>query len=294
MTMRRMVTGMRNMVMIPEACRERFLPLDDPELAVLGACGLRNAGRSILAKGYYNGFKRPLDTMVIWSLSGSAHFEHEGGSLAIAAGTLLIRGPGQACHFWPVQTPWRLAWAYCERGLDGSRKMPQGVQLVSYGEGERVWNLLSDLIEECHRPPEEPTTAVYRRRLAEALLVWLERAGAACTRDPIDPERQRLDRLVTALRSEPGRAWQLADMAALLDCSSSSLQRQVRQHFGESPHRLLVHLRMELAARLVRQSDYPLAVIAQQVGYADAFIFSAAFKRYHGQAPSRWRETRPL
>jgi AraC-like DNA-binding protein len=288
-----MITDIRKRVTIPDGCRERFLPLDDPDLAALVDRGVINAGISRLEKGYYNGRPRSDDVMLIWTTGGCGRLETVDGGHDLPAGSLLVCGPGLSYQFWPTITPWRLAWCYCRRGLDGGRAMPRGVWLGPEPDATRVEGLLSELIEDCHRPPGAHAADRYRRRLAEALLVWLERAGLRCGTGGEDPEQARVGRLLAALRADPGRAWTIEAMAALAEASPSTLQRLLRRQLGESPHRLLVHLRMELAARLLRQSEYPLALVAQRVGYADAFVFSTAFRKYHGLAPSRWRAAPP-
>jgi AraC-like DNA-binding protein len=46
---------------------------------------------------------------------------------------------------------------------------------------------------------------------------------------------------------------------------------------------------MEAACRLLTESRHSIEVIADQVGYASAFSFSAAFKRIVGAPPSQFR-----
>jgi AraC-like DNA-binding protein len=46
---------------------------------------------------------------------------------------------------------------------------------------------------------------------------------------------------------------------------------------------------MEEASRLLTESAHSIDVIADQVGYASAFSFSAAFKRVVGMPPSQFR-----
>ncbi|MFD0576593.1 helix-turn-helix domain-containing protein [Dactylosporangium darangshiense] len=58
---------------------------------------------------------------------------------------------------------------------------------------------------------------------------------------------------------------------------------------GRAPLSYLTWWRMTLAARLLRDSDAPLRVVAQRVGYASEFAFAAAFKRRFGIAPGRFR-----
>jgi AraC-like DNA-binding protein len=46
---------------------------------------------------------------------------------------------------------------------------------------------------------------------------------------------------------------------------------------------------MDLAARLLRETNEPLGRISQRVGYASEFAFSRAFSRLRGEAPGRYR-----
>jgi AraC-like DNA-binding protein len=51
----------------------------------------------------------------------------------------------------------------------------------------------------------------------------------------------------------------------------------------------LIGWRLSSAARLLRQSDAPLAAIARKVGYSTEFAFAAAFRRRYSVAPGRYR-----
>jgi AraC-like DNA-binding protein len=47
---------------------------------------------------------------------------------------------------------------------------------------------------------------------------------------------------------------------------------------------------MTLAADLLLDTDATVAAVAHEVGYENAFAFSAAFKRTHGHSPTAWRQ----
>ncbi|MFW5844634.1 MAG: helix-turn-helix transcriptional regulator [Planctomycetota bacterium] len=46
------------------------------------------------------------------------------------------------------------------------------------------------------------------------------------------------------------------------------------------------HLRLELAASLLRDGDLGVAQVAARMGFETAFHFSRAFRRWYGQPPS--------
>jgi AraC-like DNA-binding protein len=58
---------------------------------------------------------------------------------------------------------------------------------------------------------------------------------------------------------------------------------------GRPPLNYLTWWRMTTAARLLRESDAPLATVAREVGYSSEFAFASAFKRRYAVAPGRYR-----
>jgi AraC-like DNA-binding protein len=72
--------------------------------------------------------------------------------------------------------------------------------------------------------------------------------------------------------------------------SRSTLVRRFNDLVGEPPAAYLARWRMELAARLLRESEQPVARISHRVGYTSEFAFSRAFSKHRGEPPSRYRK----
>lgn len=88
---------------------------------------------------------------------------------------------------------------------------------------------------------------------------------------------------------KPRGPWHAEALASALGVSRTSLYRIVRRLHGTSPAKLVERLRMEAACRLLSESEHSIDLVADQVGYASAFSFSAAFKRIVGEPPSQFR-----
>ena len=58
---------------------------------------------------------------------------------------------------------------------------------------------------------------------------------------------------------------------------------------GESPGGYLTRLRMDLAARRLRDSTDSLEQVARSVGYTSVYAFSRAFSRLRGEPPGQYR-----
>ncbi|MET9310585.1 AraC family transcriptional regulator [Kribbella sp. NPDC003505] len=101
------------------------------------------------------------------------------------------------------------------------------------------------------------------------------------------------ERIAPALRlmhDQPGRAWQLEELARAAAMSRTTFAERFRSVAGVPPLTYLLNWRMRLAERALRDEDTPLAALAHSLGYTSDSAFSNAFKRVNGIAPRRYRE----
>ena len=120
---------------------------------------------------------------------------------------------------------------------------------------------------------------------------WIERhraepgTWAAALRD------EALGKALAAMHREPGRPWDVATLASEGGLSRSAFAEKFKRTTGETPAHYLARLRVRKAMALLRTSDAGLESVAAEVGYANAFAFSKAFKREVGVAPGAYRRT---
>jgi AraC-like DNA-binding protein len=102
------------------------------------------------------------------------------------------------------------------------------------------------------------------------------------------------DRIAPALRlmhDQPGRAWQLEELAQAAAMSRTTFAERFRSVAGVPPLTYLTTWRMRLAERALREEDIGLSPLARSLGYTSDSAFSNAFKRINGLAPKRYRES---
>lgn len=97
--------------------------------------------------------------------------------------------------------------------------------------------------------------------------------------------------VLRAMHDAPGTPWTLATLAREAAVSRTTLATRFTSLVGTPPLTYLTEWRMTLAADLLAGTTATVAAVARQLGYADAFGFSSAFKRHHGVSPTACRRT---
>ncbi|KOG61557.1 AraC family transcriptional regulator [Streptomyces griseoflavus] len=138
----------------------------------------------------------------------------------------------------------------------------------------------------------EETGDLYAEASAAFLAVHLlTRHSRAPDRQVPAREDARVRAAITLMRDRLAEPLTLADIADEVHLSVFHLVRVFRRATGETPHRYLVHLRIEEAKRLLRDTDLTVARIAPLCGFADPGTLSTAFARHTGTRPSAYRNS---
>jgi YesN/AraC family two-component response regulator len=104
-----------------------------------------------------------------------------------------------------------------------------------------------------------------------------------------DALMERIMRSVNAKMSDPD--YNIDTLASDVGISRAQLHRKMKEMTGISSGKFLRNLRMEQAARLLREGKINISQVADKVGYMDQAHFSIAFKSHFGMSPSEYVET---
>lgn len=133
-------------------------------------------------------------------------------------------------------------------------------------------------------------TAILDLLLVHMLRAWYEGSPnigwSAALTDPV------VGTALRAIHDDPSRQWTVEDLGALAGMSRAAFARRFKRLVSQGPLTYLTWWRMTLAARLLRESDAPLASVGRQIGYGSEFAFATAFKRQYGVPPGRYRGRR--
>jgi AraC-like DNA-binding protein len=103
-----------------------------------------------------------------------------------------------------------------------------------------------------------------------------------------------VSRALSLLHGRVAHAWTVDDLGREVGMSRSALADRFTKLIGEPPMRYLARWRIQVAAQHLRNSEAPLARIAEQVGYESESAFNRAFKQGFGVPPATWRKNTRL
>lgn len=275
-----------------------------------------------------NVYARPVgcgDWMIEPSGSGQASFH------LLAAGSCWLHVDGRRAPlplaegdvvFFPHDTPHRLTPTSAvpegeprlpERSGGNETKLVCGVYASEDRELQRLVRGLPDVIHAKSESGESlltrtillliaaandtgPGSSTVMGALSDALLALLLREAIAASQ--VDAGflaglgDSRLAPALTALHSDPGSAWSVESLAELCALSRSAFAERFQRVMQSTPAAYLSEVRMQEARSLLRESDLPVAMIAERLGYATEAAFRRAFRRIVGKTPGDERRGR--
>lgn len=226
---------------------------------------------------------------LILTISGRGLIEVAGQRFAAGAGSVVWLDTAMqyahGCH--PDADHWRYLWMSIDgHGLDAVfafLRVGQSPVFSGPSSAEPLFEQAIDMLARRSQTTDALSSAVVGQLVAQLVA---ERG------EQVEDSGERIQRLMRALRADIARNWQIEDMAAISSLSASQLHRQFRQKTGTTPMDWIRHERMNLAKRLLTDSDAKISAVALSSGYADPYHFSRDFRRIAGQSPSEFRRAR--
>jgi AraC-like DNA-binding protein len=136
-------------------------------------------------------------------------------------------------------------------------------------------------------------SAVMVARILDLIFIQILRAWAAgADAEPnwlggaLDPQ---IGLALSAIHRDPGHDWTVEELARACNLSRSAFAARFVARVGKPPATYLVHVRLDAATGLLRDTSLPVTLIAKNVGYTSEAAFSRAFKNRYGTPPARWR-----
>lgn len=213
-------------------------------------------------------------------LGGEGRVYVNGQWASCRAGSAILLQSHAATAYYAVDPgPWTLVWIYY-RGTDGRSPVAtvSAPALCDY-DPQPLFHAIEGLRAECLANADP----LVQRSFVNLIHQLVLRYAAPWRRE------DRLQPVWEKVATELGADWTLDRLAGEARCSGEQLRRLCRRQLGRSPMQHLTHLRLQRATELLLASHDKVEYIAAQVGYHDAFAFSATFKKWIGCPPSEYR-----
>ncbi|KZL18729.1 Regulatory protein SoxS [Pseudovibrio axinellae] len=101
--------------------------------------------------------------------------------------------------------------------------------------------------------------------------------------------RNAVDKRLEKVKAQLPDHSRISQLAKEQGFSVSSLQKNFKACFGNSPKQVQLELRLKQALVLLRSSNQSISSIAYEIGYENASSFTNIFKKYYGLTPSDYR-----
>ncbi len=154
-----------------------------------------------------------------------------------------------------------------------------GQHQAQFHRMQALWHLIIDQVTPHVRVSPIRTLPTQRAR---------SRPAASLSRR-FAPLREEASQARDLLRAQIAHAWSLSELAAAVHLSGRQLGRVFVDAYGKTPLAYLTMLRVEEMARLLRETNLPVAETSRLVGWASRNRASAAFRECAGVTPQRYR-----
>ena len=98
-----------------------------------------------------------------------------------------------------------------------------------------------------------------------------------------------VEETVQYIMSHLSEKLRVEELAKRVHLNADYLNRLFRRHKNISMNKFIIRERMELAARLLKETDLPAVAVAQEVGYQNYPNFVLKFQEYFGVSPGEKR-----
>ena len=268
---------MRETHIVGAKTRERIVP----QSAALSKAGVLLAGLSEADDEFRFTRSNPAFAQFLVCMSGEGRVLEGNRWRGCLRGSAYVMPAWQPHAYHSVTgNPWVVAWVRFRASMDCPIDCP--VPTVVRCDPRPV----ASLVRSMHREGVSHADPTALAAWAGILRLYVARAMRERTSGDVT---WPIWRAVAADLARPWTNQQLADLALI---STEQLRRLCHRQFGITPMQRVTQLRLRHAATLLAVTEQKLENIAQNVGYADRFAFSHAFKRHTGFSPAEFRRTR--
>ena len=178
-------------------------------------------------------------------------------------------------------------------------QLPHTLQSISINVNGmvRLWNQLmlllsdADLYEESCLLSAEHMLDRYSdiEKLTQELIVLLENQTVSCPEQSAEEGKHIYSAMIRYVNEHFTEPITLQDVADCVHVNFTYASKLFKKYTKTNYSKYLTELRMNLACRLLSNTDKTTEEICYEIGYKDYFYFNKTFKKHIGQTPLQYR-----
>ena len=222
---------------------------------------------------------RPAGSFIMACVEGSGAVLLDGSWQRVSAGRVCMAPPRVLNAFRADRAQrWRFAWLRYDEAADVVPVVGAASPVKLRGGAD-----LADALLGLRREWEAQRDPVLVHHWIELLQGCARRLAQPFQRE------ERLRQLWQKVERAPGEDWSLKLLAHEAHVSPEHLRRLCLRELGRTPMQQVTMIRVSAARHRLEQGRDKLEVVARELGYANAFVFSRVFKRVTGMPPAGYR-----
>lgn len=152
---------------------------------------------------------------------------------------------------------------------------------------------IDHIFSELYNVPENIRKEYFQIKILE-LLVYLKSINILeIKQNPLYFYKSQVDKvkdIMLLMTNNPDKRYTIEFLANKFDISVSALKKCFKGVYGVAIFTFMRNFRMDLATKLLCQTDLSITEIAGKVGYSNISKFSEAFKSIKGETPKNYRK----
>lgn len=204
--------------------------------------------------------------------------------VSVSSGTAILYAPGQEIHYRACGQPYSNDWIRLLSDEAFVTRFPLHGVPFSVSDPEYCHNLIKLLTWETSFSSGNSELII--SNLLHALFLKLKEDSADTLQNPHSSSILQLRKKVY---HNPGKDWNVPDMARELHVSTGYLQTRYKQIFGVSCMDDVIECRLRLAKDQLIYTDKTTTQISEFCGYHNVEHFCRQFKKLNGCTPLQYR-----
>lgn len=243
----------------------------------LARYAILSAARTKHLSDYYQSRAGADFHLVLYTVGGGAELSCESGKSPLSVNTFAFVPAGCPYELRSLRAGWEVVWFHMRPR--GRRGRFDKIRVDLSENCDKISSLFK--IYESEIYSKKPSVQILEP-LAEAFFLIISRDISPVLRKSGE---DLLNAKIENVKNTLNKNWTIASASKFFGLPPRKLDELFKRKYSDTFSKTLLFWRMQEARRLLATQTTPLEKVAARTGYADAFCFSKAFKRYFGKSP---------